>query len=744
MQGPPDVLQCSGGASDAALGLIPRALSHLFRRIAEEESMHGTEVTCRCSYIEIYNETIYDLLDGGAGRVCSLREDTKKGGVYVEEAAMVPVRGPEEAYALFASGAQNRHVAATAMNRESSRSHSVFTLFIESRGRQDAGAAAAGGGGGGGELVGVRAARFNLVDLAGSERQQLTGAVGLRLKEAGSINRSLLALSNVINALVETAGGRPRHVHYRDSKLTFLLRDSLGGNAKTCIVACVSPAGQCHSETLSTLRFAQRAKLIQNTAVVNEALQGGIPQLQAEIRRLQSLLARRQSMAPGAQLPSHHEAERALRLAMERQTELAAELMRAREQLEALEELARRKDYTIRAERLLRKLREGSQPHPDSMAQEEREALEALITHNPEVVRLAMDNTRLRERLGQVDALTAADFDALQTQLQRQQHHIDTLTRRLITSTEQAGSKEEEEEDSEKENAKRRRLSLDMRLLEATEVCESQAAELAALKERLGATGDEQVWLHEQIKQKDTVIHELQGHVARMTETLANAQHRHDQLTAEHEQLQSTLSEAQLRLFHLARERSDTEDRLIALQQDTETRLEQAAASTQAATEQLSRFHAAKLAAVEATARSTAEEMERRAAAETIRLRETIGGLEASLGESQRHIRSLTAELDAVRSHHRALHQSLEASRQADAHRLSLHTASTQSHAEELSALRLELAHLRKAHGDGEVVVAGCGERIGVLQRAVEAAEGRAAAAEQSLAALQARPQIVH
>ena len=124
----------------------------------------------------------------------------------------------------------------------------------------------------------MRESRFNLVDLAGSERQKLTATTGLRLKEAGNINKSLLgkaqyyrkqlnyavALGNVINALVDIANGKPRHVHYRDSKLTFLLRDSLGGNAKTFIIANVSPSFTSYAETLSTLRFAQRAKMIRN------------------------------------------------------------------------------------------------------------------------------------------------------------------------------------------------------------------------------------------------------------------------------------------------------------------------------------------------------------------------------------------------------------------------------------------------------------------------------------------------
>jgi hypothetical protein len=168
------------------------------------------------------------------------------------------------------------------MNRESSRSHTVLTLTIQSMTLVDG-------------INHIRESRFNLVDLAGSERQKQANTEGLRLKEAGNINKSLLCLGSVINALGEIAGGHSRHVvccfgrlyksvfsqfgqcrrsrpdtipffiqHYRDSRLTFLLKDSLGGNSNTFIVANVSPSSLCYQESLSTLRFAQRAKMIRN------------------------------------------------------------------------------------------------------------------------------------------------------------------------------------------------------------------------------------------------------------------------------------------------------------------------------------------------------------------------------------------------------------------------------------------------------------------------------------------------
>jgi kinesin family protein 15 len=178
------------------------------------------------------------------------------------------------------------------MNRESSRSHAVFTITIESKRKESKGG-----------VVNIRTSQLNLVDLAGSERQRDTQAVGIRLKEAGSINKSLSALGNVIMALVEVSHGKQRYVHYRDSKLTFLLRDSLGGNAKTFVIANVHPGAKCFGETLSTLNFARRAKEIKNRAVVNEDTTGNIAQLQLEVRRLREELAQlKAGSRPAAQI----------------------------------------------------------------------------------------------------------------------------------------------------------------------------------------------------------------------------------------------------------------------------------------------------------------------------------------------------------------------------------------------------------------------------------------------------------
>lgn len=283
MQGPDDALDAE--ASRVSLqqqglrGLVPRVFDYLLEDL-QWEGASAAQHTFSCSFLEIYNERVYDLLDGGSAKDSAglqLRENGRK-GVFVEGLIESVVTNAKTAAELMTLGAQNRRVGQTAMNRESSRSHSVFILQIQSKVTTAEG------------ITKTRSSRFNLVDLAGSERQRNTEAAGERLKEAGSINKSLSALGNVIMGLVEQSAGKHRHVHYRDSKLTFLLKDSLGGNSKTFMIATISPAEDSSYETLSTLKFAQRAKMIRNNAVINEDTSGSVSVLQEEIRRLRKQL----------------------------------------------------------------------------------------------------------------------------------------------------------------------------------------------------------------------------------------------------------------------------------------------------------------------------------------------------------------------------------------------------------------------------------------------------------------------
>ncbi|KAL4591149.1 hypothetical protein LXL04_004099 [Taraxacum kok-saghyz] len=263
-------------------GLTPRVFERLFSRINEEQDKHVDKqlmYQCRCSFLEIYNEQITDLLDP-AQRNLNIREDTKT-GVYVENLREESVCSIKDVKQLLKKGLSNRRIGATSINMESSRSHSVFTCVVESRCKSADG------------LSSLKTSRINLVDLAGSERQKSTGAAGERLKEAGNINRSLSQLGNLINILAEVSQtGKQRHIPYRDSKLTFLLQESLGGNAKLAMVCAISPAQSCKSETFSTLRFAKRAKAIKNKAVVNEQMQEDVNTLREVIRQLKDELLR--------------------------------------------------------------------------------------------------------------------------------------------------------------------------------------------------------------------------------------------------------------------------------------------------------------------------------------------------------------------------------------------------------------------------------------------------------------------
>lgn len=183
-----------------------------------------------------------------------VKESPEK-GIFIKDLSMNAAKTYNELMNFMNIGNKNRSVGETLMNKDSSRSHSIFMLFIETAEKSPTGEDR------------YVAGKLNLVDLAGSERISKTGAAGDRLKEAQKINLSLSALGNVISALVD---GKTQHIPYRDSKLTRLLQDSLGGNTKTVMIANCSPADYNFDETLSTLRYASRAKFIKNKPVINE------------------------------------------------------------------------------------------------------------------------------------------------------------------------------------------------------------------------------------------------------------------------------------------------------------------------------------------------------------------------------------------------------------------------------------------------------------------------------------------
>jgi len=287
---------------DERRGLICRVLEYVFQEIDRRKENDTMSFICRCSFLEIYREQITDLLDPNNTGL-QVREDANR-GIYVEKLNEPTVTTLEEAFEVLRKGLAQRRTGATHMNERSSRSHAMFAISIEMQQTCSTGATT------------KQVVRLNLVDLAGSERQQ--GVLDLArnntsqqcnpvsVKEASAINKSLSALTNVIMSLSQderrwrksfgaTRGcalGHRSFVNYRDSKLTFLLRDSLGGNSKTTVVANVSPSATCSNETLSTLKFAARAKHIRCAALRKETDASGTTSVESLVREVMILRKR--------------------------------------------------------------------------------------------------------------------------------------------------------------------------------------------------------------------------------------------------------------------------------------------------------------------------------------------------------------------------------------------------------------------------------------------------------------------
>ncbi|KAM4785075.1 kinesin-like protein KIF16B isoform 2-T2 [Cyanocitta cristata] len=281
-----------GNVGDA--GLIPRICEGLFSKISEKTKRNEASFRTEVSYLEIYNERVRDLLRRKSSKTNNLRiREHPKEGPYVEDLSKHLVQNYTDVEELMDAGNINRTTAATGMNDVSSRSHAIFTINF-TQAKFDS------------EMPCETVSKIHLVDLAGSERADATGATGVRLKEGGNINKSLVTLGNVISALADLSQDATNplskkkqvFVPYRDSVLTWLLKDSLGGNSKTIMIATISPADVNYGETLSTLRYANRAKNIINKPTINEDPNVKlIRELRAEIARLKALLAQGNQIA---------------------------------------------------------------------------------------------------------------------------------------------------------------------------------------------------------------------------------------------------------------------------------------------------------------------------------------------------------------------------------------------------------------------------------------------------------------
>ena len=261
-------------------GVIPRMVRTVFNRI--EASSATIEFSVKVSMIEIYMEKIRDLMDPSKD---NLKVHEEKGkGVYMADLTEQYIEAESEVYQIMKQGNSNRSIASTLMNAESSRSHSIFILTVTQNNLED---------------LSQKTGRLYLVDLAGSEKISKTGAAGQVLEEAKMINKSLTTLGMVIYALTDK---KSTHIPYRDSKLTRILSESLGGNSKTCLVITCSPSPFNEQETISTMRFGSRARSIKNKPKVNreytvpelkrllEAAQNECEILQARVNSLESML----------------------------------------------------------------------------------------------------------------------------------------------------------------------------------------------------------------------------------------------------------------------------------------------------------------------------------------------------------------------------------------------------------------------------------------------------------------------
>lgn len=462
-----------GFTSDDERGIIPRAVEDVFAYIQERRRASGdTKFLVRASYMQIYNEVISDLLEppasapgypGGVGngsmsmssstaaaaagsRSSLVVRHTPQRGVYVDGLSEWIVRTPEDVYGLIAKGTALRATSATKLSELSSRSHAIFTIIVEAMEGDEA------------NPLSYRFGKLNIVDLAGSEKIRLAGVTGQRLEETKNINKSLHELGNVIAALASKSGSgahgrraQQRHIPFRNSALTSALRDSLGGNCKTTLIACISPALESYAESLSTLMFANRAKNIQNHAVVNEGMSQAtlLRAYEQELRRLRQQLQERTEMGGAGVMEDTHvllsELEEDRRRAEEdRQAALAAlqrssvahqEEMRVRQELEGrireLEAVMREggmegnprtsQEY---AERLLELDRERQAVAEDK---EQVERYKHLLLKQRDIM-LSL-TTRLNDR-DETILLLQEEVDAYDQHVQELEEELETVTQR--------------------------------------------------------------------------------------------------------------------------------------------------------------------------------------------------------------------------------------------------------------------------------------------------------------------------
>ncbi|KAH7820838.1 kinesin 2 [Monocercomonoides exilis] len=325
-------------------GVTPRSFDHIFAAINQADDTKKFLVTV--SYLEIYNEQVKDLLSKAPGSDNLKIHESPELGIHVPDLTALLCENSASMQQVMDRGAKRRTVAATKMNQESSRSHGIFIISIECA---DVAILDADG------KPLVKVGRLNLVDLAGSERQSKTDASGKQLVEAGNINKSLSTLGEVINKLTRK---NPEFIPYRNSKLTRLLQDSLGGNSRTVMIANIGPAEYNYEETFSTLRYANRAKQIKNKPVVNCAQDAMVLKMQEEIAKLKKMLEERNTEKI---VVADEEIIKKLQIEMEekakeKESALESEKERLEEERKKIEQELRRREEEAAKERAEREI----------------------------------------------------------------------------------------------------------------------------------------------------------------------------------------------------------------------------------------------------------------------------------------------------------------------------------------------------------------------------------------------------
>eukprot|EP00163_Fabomonas_tropica_P028141 TRINITY_DN5670_c0_g1_i3.p1 TRINITY_DN5670_c0_g1~~TRINITY_DN5670_c0_g1_i3.p1 ORF type:complete len:963 (-),score=347.27 TRINITY_DN5670_c0_g1_i3:168-3056(-) len=686
-------------------GIVPRATSHIFDHINSDTK--GSEYTIQCSYVEIYREVVQDLLDPTKSNLAVRETPTK--GIYIEGVTAEFVSSEGDIMDLLAIGDASRRVASTNMNEQSSRSHSLFIITVQQK--DDAGS--------------IKTGKLNLVDLAGSEKIQKTGAKGETLEEAKKINQSLSALGNCIKALTDS---KRSHVPYRDSKLTRILQESLGGNTKTTLMVAASPAEYNVDETISSLKFAQRAKTIKTTVRVNkvqsaEELQALVASLRKELQALKKYCAKLEKMIPADKRPRRTTVDAASAAAaagidLNAEEEDTAgegegsdededddeaydplELAELRMEMERMKE-----EYRIEMEDL--------QQAVIVLGESEAEAQAELESVRAEKQKLELQQKKARTRSSTVEQQTAASLKRVEFELE---------------------NKAAELEHALKENE----ALVDQKMV--------IAAEMSALEKNLEQLQDAEAAFKQAAEKKEhelaqahKQVADLEGEVAREKESLAAARRETEEVKGQLEvankekdnanttiaELRSEVQQAKLEKVDLQTETEKKAHEVAMLEQEVSSlkaKLDRAHTEAQASVKAVESEGGDKVAAEQARTKAVQEELERvqneksqvdtqlmDAQAEKSKISLERDNLQQSLESAQADLKTAQGELEALRAER---DQVKETSNQ-EIERLRTQVSETESQAQndsnelreklrvaedDLTAARKEIAHTQSS-----------------------------------------------